>query len=101
MVPTVVPIFGSGTTLAGDSDAKGLTTLHDWFPRWFPNSAREPVAQDTKNVKTSGTTGNHLGEPLVQACFRPLKPDAHVLTRRDTRHAICHAIEGYGWPGLD
>ena len=71
MVPTAVPIFGSGTTLVGDHDSKGLTSLYDWFPRWFPKLTREPLVQTVQKLKTSGTTGNHLGEPLVQACFLP------------------------------
>jgi hypothetical protein len=38
VVPEVVPKIGSGTTLVGALDSKGLTAFSRWFPRWFPKS---------------------------------------------------------------
>jgi hypothetical protein len=79
VVPVVVPNFASGTTLVYDIDSKRLIELHKWFPWWFPKLGREPLVQIVQKSKRSGTTGNHLGEPLVQACFHALKRNAHVL----------------------
>jgi hypothetical protein len=79
VVPLVVPKIGSRTTLVGGYDSKWFTGLHDWFPWWFPKLTRELLVRTVSRSKTSGTTGNHLGEPLVQVCFQPLKPNADIL----------------------
>ena len=79
--------------------------LHDWFPWWFPNLAREPLVQTGQKLKTSGTTGNHLWEPLVQSYFQPLKPHTHILEGDhvlDGGTAIArYGIEGNRQPGRD